>query len=144
MSDDFGSIEIKIDMSMHDGQTEPTSADKRIEWAYLDTAYKLIRIAAVRVIFEDTREQLVEAGLPPRTDEELLQGAADEDQEKAEYLDLAADEDVACAMLAMAYSHISSATADMARKGLEMAQVEARELPSFVENLLRDLGLNGE
>lgn len=132
MTDDFGSIEIRYDMEMHPDQEEPSSRAGRIEWAYLDTAYKLIRIASVREIFEGVRQQLTEAGLSSRTDEEILAGAG----EGVTYIDLAANDDLACGFVALAYSQIRSATAQHAGNGLAIAQAE-----DVVERLARELGV---
>lgn len=140
MSDDFGSIEIKIDLEMHPDQEAPTTEARRIEWAYLDTAYKLVRIAAVRTIFADVREQLVEAGLPPRTDKEMLAGAG----EGVDYIDLAADVDLAQGFLAYCFATIGQETARHAKNGLEMAQNDLSGFEQTVSDLLRDLGMTGE
>lgn len=95
-----GTVEIRIDMTLHPGQQEPVDPAERIAWAYMDTAYSLIRVGAVRAALEGLRDKGDE--LP--SDELLF---SEPDGPKT-YLDLAPADDLAAYGLAQAYTRLEN------------------------------------
>jgi hypothetical protein len=67
-------VTVEVDPEIH--TNPPKSGIQETVWAHLDTAYNLIREAAVRAVIDDMRRESQKQGLPfPDTDEELFQAA---------------------------------------------------------------------
>ena len=86
-------VTVSVDPKMH--TRAPSNPAQEIVWAYLDTAYNLLREAAVRLTIQDMRDSAAELSLPfPETDQEVFdamaaQGAKFDIEPPKEYLDLA-------------------------------------------------------
>lgn len=84
---------LAIDPELHDGR-EPESDVQRITWETLDTVWKILREASVRVTLTEIRAQLKEQGAPDLpSDEEMFRLNAESGDPEAPttYLDLAPD-----------------------------------------------------
>lgn len=82
---------LAIDPELHDGR-EPESEVQRITWEALDTAWKILREASVRVTLVDIRAQLKEQGFTEMpSDEEMFKAGRESGDPDAptSYLDLA-------------------------------------------------------
>ncbi len=90
-------VTVAVDPSIH--TRTPDAGGQAIVWAYLDTAYNLLREAAVRLTIQDMRDSAAELGLPfPATDDEVfksmaVQGEKFDIEPPKTYLDLATHSD---------------------------------------------------
>lgn len=91
MSEQNRTVTVEVDFELHGG-AEPESEVQRITWEVLDTAWKLLREGAVRVVLAEVRAQLAEQGLPTLPDDEAmfrLARESDDPDAPVSYLDLA-------------------------------------------------------
>lgn len=68
-------VEIKLHPELRSAMEDPapkTDEDKAV-WPLLDTAYQLVREAAVRAVFVEIRKQAAQQGVTLGTDEELIE-----------------------------------------------------------------------
>lgn len=125
MSETYGTVDIKIDPALHPADEKPDGPGDEMVWAYLDTAYNLLREASVRSTIQAAREAAEGFGITDfPTDEELF---ADPDlivEGVRGYLDLAPDHPVAASGLLGAFSALEKLAADTALRGLEDAIAE--------------------
>lgn len=80
-------IVVAFDPTLH--ARSPESPSEEIVWAYLDTAYNLLREAAARLTIQEMREVAIEAGFPFPDDEQVFKDMAENTGVVATYMDLA-------------------------------------------------------
>lgn len=101
-------VTVSVDPKMH--TRVPSNPGQEIVWAYLDTAYNLLREAAVRLTIQDMRDSAAELGLPfPETDQEVFesmaaQGAKYDIEPPKNYLDLATHSDAVTTALDLGFN----------------------------------------
>jgi hypothetical protein len=121
-------IEVKVDETLHNRAPKPGTEE--ITWAALDTAWNLLRDAAVRLVLQDMREQAAEQGIDfPATDEELFQEARDSGDPDAptSHLDLAPENELAAMGLHSVLQLLAQDAAKDASQGLQ----DARDIESL-------------
>lgn len=112
-------IELKLDPSLRAAKADPTppTATEALIWPYLDTAYNLLREAAVRLVLHEIRQQAAEQGQTVEPDEELFRQARESGVEGAptSYMDLAPDGELP----AMSFHGVFGLLVDMAAADAE-------------------------
>lgn len=112
-----------VDPSMH--TRAPADRAEEIVWAYLDTAYNLIRESAVRLLLEDMRSSAAEVGIQfPATDEELFAdmnatAAGLGEEGPKNHLDLAPHSDAVATALDLTFQAFYAEARKYAREALE-------------------------
>lgn len=81
-------IELKLDPSLRKGK-EPANEFEKLLYPYLDTAYNLLREAAVRATLKSIRDQAASQGVDLPSDDETFAKTAAEGI--SSYMDLAPD-----------------------------------------------------
>lgn len=116
-----GYVEVKLDPSLRDRQDpEPTDEVEKIAWPLLDTAYNLVRVAAVRTVLQTIRDESRAAGVELESDEKLFQQAKESGAPGAPttYLELAPDSELAASAFYGVYSLLTTMSAEDAEEGL--------------------------
>lgn len=112
-------VEVKLDPELH--KRTPETVIEGIAWPVLDTAFNLLRDAAVKVVLQELRTSAAEQGAPfPATDEELFKLARESGDPDAptSYRDLAPESMLAAEGLhAVFLELIDTATLD-AQQGM--------------------------
>jgi hypothetical protein len=107
-------VEVKLDPSLRAAQADPAPKTERaaLAWPFLDTAYNLLREAAVRLALHEVRKQAAEQGFAMPGDEELFAQAKESGELFAptSYMDLAPDDEMA----ALSFHGVFSILADKA------------------------------
>lgn len=87
------SVEIKLHPELRDALADPApkTDEEKVVWPLLDTAYQLVREAAVRAVFVEVRRQAAEQGITLGTDEELIAASSDVEGAPENVMDLAPD-----------------------------------------------------
>lgn len=89
------SVEIKLHPELRDALADPApkTDEEKVVWPLLDTAYQLVREAAVRAVFVEVRRQAAEQGITLGTDETLIRESQESGVEGAprSVMDLAPD-----------------------------------------------------
>lgn len=120
-------ITVEFDQSMHPN-TEFDKLDEpsKVAFAALDTAYKLLREYAVRVVLTSIREEAKEQGQELPSDEELFRLARESGVEGAptSYLELAPDVEIAALGLHGAFQMLVEVATVEAEEGLGLAEQE--------------------
>lgn len=135
-------VEIKLHPELRAAMADPTpkTDEDKVVWPLLDTAYQLVREAAVRAVFVEIRKQAAEQGVTLGTDEELIQQSLDSGVEGAPktVMDLAPDHPMVADAFHSAFEGLFALAMQDAVQGLN----EVRE-EDTVTGLLKDLGLDG-
>lgn len=115
-------IELKYDPALHNGKKRPSTPDEELIYPYLDTAYNLLREAAVRLVFQEIRDQGAEQGISVGTDEELFAESAASGVPGAPttYMDLAPDNDMASLGFFTAFEVLAAQALEDASEGLRL------------------------
>lgn len=118
-------VEVKLDPSLRSAKADPNppTEAEAIVWPYLDTAYNLLREAAVRLVLHEVREQGREQGVDVVPDEELFRQAKESGVEGAptSYMDLAPDDELA----AMSFHGVFGLLVDLAARDAEQGLNQA-------------------
>lgn len=136
-------VEIKLHPELRSALEDPapkTEEDREV-WPLLDTAYQLIREAAVRAVFVEIRRQAKEQGVEIGDDEELFRQARESGVEGAPttYMDLAPDHPMIARTFHSAFAALYNLAMQDAATGLNQAQ---EDTDGGLDQLLKDLGLS--
>lgn len=112
-------IELKYDPALHNGKKRPSTPDEELIYPYLDTAYNLLREAAVRLVLLEVRDQAAAQGTSIGTDEELFAESAATGG-PATYMDLAPDNDMASLGFFTAFEVLAAQALEDASEGLRL------------------------
>lgn len=127
-----GHVEVKLDPSLRAAKEDPApqTDDEKSAWPLLDTAYNMIREAAVRVTLNEIRRQSVEQGVDVGTDEELFRQAAASGIPGAptSYADLAPDHINAATLFYECFTTLFDKAMNDAVSGVNSAVSAASEL----------------
>ena len=118
-------IEVKVDLENHN--RAPAPGMEELTWKYLDTAWNLLRDAAVELTLQSMREQAAEQGIDfPSTDEELFQRAKDSGDPGAptSYRQLAPSSEIAAQGLHAILQVLVNQSGQDAQEGLQDFQDE--------------------
>ncbi len=117
----FGTVKVEIDEARH--KTQPQDEVERIVWAYIDTAYNLMRVAAVRANLTELRIRLAEQGLTVPSDEEMFADlkASGDPEAPTTYLDLGPSRRDAALLLATAFEILADTAFEEMGEGFERA-----------------------
>lgn len=114
-------IKIEVDRELH--SREPSSELERINWETLDTAWKLIREGAARLVIQALRETAQEQGVDfPATDEELFAKDVAEGGTVRGYADIAPSNELAAISLANAFEALASQGAAEVQEGFDISR----------------------
>lgn len=124
---DARTIPVEFDQSMHpDTDYDKLDEPSKLAFAALDTAYKLLREYAVRVVLTSIREEVKEQGGELPSDEEMFRLAKESGVEDAptSYMDLAPDVEIAALGLHSVFHVLVEVATVEAEEGLGLAERE--------------------